>query len=241
MKEQTHEDPHILAAAERQMQAWAKNQEIAFHRLQSVHEHESHVALGEYLTISREAGAGGGEIAALVGRTLGWEVLDKNLPDRVADRFGLPRPMLEFVDETTSNWAYDLLGPCLDRAIVTHERYLVHLRHIVLRAAQLGKVVIVGRGAQFFLPRGQGLTVRVVASEKYRTAQLMRAEGLSEAAARRRMLALDNGRRQFVQHFFRRDVADPHWYDLVVNVEHLGPATAAAIIAEAFGRVNRGR
>ncbi len=29
MKEQTREDPKIIAAAERQMQAWAKNAEIA--------------------------------------------------------------------------------------------------------------------------------------------------------------------------------------------------------------------
>ena len=86
MKEQTREDPKILAAAERQMQAWAKNTEMA-DRSVSLKFHPAHARQEKcFLTISREAGAGGSEIAAIVGKRLGWEVLDKNLLDHVAER-----------------------------------------------------------------------------------------------------------------------------------------------------------
>jgi hypothetical protein len=236
MKEQTHEDPKILAAAERQMQAWTKNQEIADRRPRVDQGHRLRPLLGDYITISREAGAGGGEVAALVGRTLGWEVLDKNLLDRVADMYRLPRPMLEFVDETSSNWAYDLLGPWLDPAVISHEKYLARLARVVLKAARLGNVVIVGRGGRFLLPRDQGLAVRIVASEKYRIAQIMLHDQIGEAAARRRMTEIDHGRREFVAHSFRRDISDPHLYDLVINTEHLGTAVAASTIITAYGR-----
>jgi len=49
---------------------------------------------------------------------LGWEVLDKSLLNRVADRYGLSRPMLELVNETSANWAHDVLGTWFDRRII---------------------------------------------------------------------------------------------------------------------------
>lgn len=120
MKEQTREEPKIVAAAERQMQAWARSQEIA-DRTRRVDPGMARAGrLGQFITVSREAGAGGGEIAELVGQKLGWEVLDKSLLDQMADRFGLSRPMLELVDENTADWAYDVLGAWLDRKIIPH-------------------------------------------------------------------------------------------------------------------------
>ena len=237
MKDQTREDPKIVAAAERRMHAWvmteaAAAQSVGERRIDQPHRPR----LGQYITISREAGAGGSEIAELVGRKLGWEVLDKNLLDRVADRFRLPRPMLELVDETTANWAYDILGAWMDRKIIPHEKYVVHLSQVVLAAARRGNVVFVGRGAQFMLPRDQGMAVRLIAPEKYRLERLVSQTGMSEAAARQFITETDRGRRDFVERFFHRDIAGPHLYDLVINVEHLGSAGAAECIAAAYRR-----
>jgi cytidylate kinase len=41
------------------------------------------------ITISRQYGAGGSEVAALVAGTLGWRVVDNELVERVAARAGL--------------------------------------------------------------------------------------------------------------------------------------------------------
>jgi hypothetical protein len=232
MKEHVHEEPKIVAAAERRMRAWVQTQEVADRG-------GSPVAapvrpLGDYITLSRQAGAGGGEIAELAGKRLGWEVLDKGLVDRVADRYRLSRPMLEFVDETTSTWVHDVLGPWLDHDIVTHEKYVVHLSRVVLAAAQRGNVVIVGRGAQFLLPRDQGLAVRVIAPLKSRVQRAMRLQGCTAAGARRLIAEIDLGRKRFVEQFFHHDVDDPALYDLVLNVDHLGCAAAAELIVAAY-------
>jgi cytidylate kinase len=238
MKEQTREEPKILAAAERQMRTWAWSHE---------HENARSTALGErpslstsrrvrYIAFSREAGAGGGEIAAMVGRKLGWEVLDKNLLDQVADRFRLSKPMLELVDETDSSWAYDVVGAFLDPKIVPHEKYLAHLSRVIRAAARRGNVVLVGRGAQFLLPRDNGLAVRVIASMKYRVARIVQQRECDEAKARQYLLEVDHGRKDLVQKFFHRDVTDPRLYDLVLDVDHLGPTTVADLIVEAASR-----
>ncbi len=232
MKDRTREEPRILAAAERQMQAWAKSQEIADRSLRLDQSERLTQRLGPYITISREAGACGSEIAELVGEDLGWEVLDKGLLDCVANRFRLSRPMLELVDETTSNWAFDIFGTWLDRQVIPHEKYIAHLGRVALAAARRGNVIFVGRGVQFLLPREAGLAVRIIASEKYRVNQIVRRRGLGEAAARRYIRDLDRGRREFVSRYFHHDIDDPHVYDLVLNAEGLGPVgTVEQILA----------
>ena len=127
MKEQTREDPKILAAAERQMQAWSMNSSIADRSVRLHESQEPSVRLHSYLTISRETGAGGSTIAKIVGRRLGWEVLDKELLDRIAQRYHSNRMMLDLVDETPSNWVYDVLGTWMDSNVIPHETYVAQL------------------------------------------------------------------------------------------------------------------
>lgn len=236
MKEQTREEPKILAAAERQMQAFVRTAEIEDRAIRAEGPHRLAASLRDFVAISREAGAGGGGIARLVGEKLGWEVLDKNLLDRVARQFRLSHSMLKLVDETRSNWVYDVLGTWMDRKIVPHERYVAYLSRVVLAAARSQNVVLVGRGAQFLLPREKGLAVQIIAPKKYRVEQIVQREGLSATAARRFIEDIDRGRREFVRRFFHHDIDDPHLYDLVINVEHIGPVGAANQIISALRR-----
>ena len=226
MKEQTREESKILAAAERQMQAWVRTAEIADRVIRAEGAHPLTGGLVGCLAVSREAGAGGSEIAQMVGERLGWEVLDEGLLDQVAERLGVSRCMLELVDETESSWVYDLLGTWMDRKLVTHDKYVAQVSRVVLAAARRGKVVLVGRGSEFVLPREKRLAVRVIAPERFRVKQIMEREGLSGTAARQFIRAKDRGRREFVQRFFHRRVDDPHLYDLVINVERIGASGA---------------
>jgi hypothetical protein len=232
MKEQIHEDPKILAAAERQMHAWAMNEEIADRDINRKF-HQSHEIQKKcYLALSREAGAGGSEVAAIVGTRLGWEVLDKNLIDRLAERFHLDRSMLNMVDETSSNWVYDVLGTWMDSKVIPHEKYVSLLRGIIHHICSRSNIIIVGRAAQFLLPREKVLAVRLIASEGFRIKHIKQTRNLDEAEARKFIHEIDQGRREFVERFFHHDINDPHNFDLVINTEHLGiPGAAEHIIA----------
>jgi len=223
MKEQTREDPKILAAAERQMQAWVHTEEIANRAIHSAHAAQSPAECAvEFITISRETGTGASEIARRLGQLLGWDVLDRNLLDKVAERFRVSRMMLDLVDETESSWVYDVLGTWMDRNIVTHDKYVSHLRRVVMSAGRRGKVVLVGRGAQFILPRQHGLAVRIVAPLSYRIQRVIERENLDEPAARRYIQQKDAGRREFVERHYHHDIENPGIYDLVINVERIG-------------------
>lgn len=231
MKEQVREEPKILAAAEQQMRAWAKSNEPSLAVDDST---AIEARLKPFVAISREAGAGGSPVGQIVGRMLGWEVLDRNILDRVAQRYKLSRPLLEMVDETRANWAFDVLGTWLDPKLIPHEKYVIHLGHVVLAAACQASAVYVGRGVQFLLPKDRGLSVRIIASEAYRTQRIAERENLTQKQARLKMLNVDNGRRAFVRRFFHHDIDNAHLYDIVLNVERLGPTATAECIVAAF-------
>jgi cytidylate kinase len=120
----------------------------------------------------------------------------------------------------------------LDRNLVSESEYVEHLGKIVLLAASSGKVVFVGRGAQMFLPRNKGLAVRIIAPLNYRIEQTMRQRGLNHALAKKWVEETDHARCDFVRSHFHHDVADPKLYDLVINLEPIGPHGARDLIVE---------
>ena len=153
MNTQIHENPRIAAAVERRTQAWTHTQEAAERAAQGALRLRLAACGRTHVAISREAGTDAGEIARLLGEKLGWEVLDRALLDRIAERLHEPRSMVNPVDETHGNWAYDVLGALMDDQIVTHEKYVACLTRVVRAAGRRGKVIFVGRGASSSCPR----------------------------------------------------------------------------------------
>jgi len=225
-------DPSIIDAAERQMQQWLRMQKGQDNAAPASSTGKL-AGIGPYLTISREAGAGGSRIARLVGEAVGWEVLDRKLLECVAERYDTSPAVLELVDETTANWLTEMFGNWLDPASVSQMQYVCRLSRVILMAARAGKVIYVGRGAQFVLPHERGLSVRIVAPQKYRVQQIMERRHLSFEEALDYVVKTDAGRQDFVRQYFHHDVPDPHLFDLVVNVEKLGPERTAHLIADA--------
>lgn len=189
-----------------------------------------------YVAISREAGAGGGEVGCAVAERLGCECLDNELLTHMAERYGLPEGLLHLVDETTSGWLYDTVRLWLDRRAITQDEYVMHLGQLVILAARQESAVFIGRGAQFFLPRERGFAVRIIAPYEQRITRLMERRKIGREEAAAYMRETDQGRRAFVRRHFDEDVADPRLYDVVVNLEQLDRRAAGDEIAATFRR-----
>ena len=101
-------------------------------------------------------------IARRVGDLLGLDVLHREILDYMAQRYGLRRDMLDFVDERASNWIVETFGKWLDKQIVTQSEYMGKLGRIILMSARHASSVLVGRGAQFLLPREKTLAIYIV-------------------------------------------------------------------------------
>jgi cytidylate kinase len=221
-------------AAERQMRTWALTLE-AQQRLSAEKSASTPQKLIQpFITISRECGVDAGEIAALVADKCGCKLLDRELLDELAENLHLPRIALEFVDEKTASWFHEMFGKWLDKQLVTQAEYVSRLGRIVLLAAQHEPTIFVGRGAQFLLPRGAGLTVRIIAPSKNRIQRVVARSLCSRHEAVRFIQETDKGRADFVHRYFHADVANPELYDMVVNLEHMSREMAAELIVRAY-------
>lgn len=184
------------------------------------------------ITISREYGSGGGEIARRLAERLGWQLIDHEMVVRIAHELQISEDEAESYDEHTDGALDQLLSHFrfLDGAVPapvgndapitlfdTHS-YQDALRHVVVAAAQAGHVVIVGRGAQGLLQEHRDvLNVRVVAPLEVRIRYVMERERLDSVAAQARIQSKDRDRHRTVQAMLRVDSTDAHLYDLVVN------------------------
>ena len=221
------EPQNLTSAAERQFERWLLSPELR-EFMQSSHDvSKQPVQTAPYIAISREAGAGGGHIARLVGALLEWDVLDKELLDFMTQRYSLSRQKLDVVDEAATHWFQDALRTFFESKLVSRDDYAIHLERIIWLAALHGKVVLVGRGAHCILPRENGLAIRIVASKEYRIHRVMERRDLSETQARKTINATDQGREQFCQTYFHHDNRDPYLYYLIINVERIPHELAA--------------
>ncbi|MCC7475950.1 MAG: cytidylate kinase-like family protein [Pirellulales bacterium] len=227
-----HHEGHSLAvAAERQMRNWALELETR-QRLDEEYAHQTVSQLiHPYVAISREAGVDAADLAASVAKECGWAVLGRELLDYLAEHEHMSRMALEIVDERAASWFHEVFGKWLESHLVSQAEYVSRLGRLVLLAAQHESVVFVGRGVQFMLPRDRGLAVRIIAPLKQRVEAMMRRQNCAEREAKRLVAESDDHRARFIHRYFHKDVADPHLYDLVINLEHISRGDAVELLA----------
>ena len=203
------------------------------------------------ITITRQFGSGGSDIARLAALELDWEVIDNEFVDEVARRAGLPPDEVAQREERTPGLLERLantlaLGspemfmtaqaaPSVER----DEATLVKVtERVIAEAAAHGRVVLVGRGAQAVLAqRPDALHVYIVASKAWRAKLAVERLGADPATAAKLVDDTDRRRDEYVKTYYGRARQDIANYDLVVNAERLGfEGAAALIVAEARRR-----
>jgi cytidylate kinase len=227
----TH-DPDIEKALEWRIRNWVRGQGIPDAR-ELQHSDDIEPQVGPYIVVSREFGAGGSAIAKLVAQKLGWDLLDKEIIDYMAEVYGTPQDLVEFADEKTVSRIEKLVDSWIEGQGSNTATYVQGLTQLFILAASHGNVVIVGRGAQFILPRDRGLSVRILAPLEFRIEQVLLREGLTEKEARTLVEKSDQSRRTFMQQHFHQKSTNPHLYDLVISVEKLVQEDAANLIVAA--------
>jgi cytidylate kinase len=186
------------------------------------------------ICISREAGAGAGQLAKLVGERLGWKVYDDELVEAIAHRMGSPIEEVRALDELAPSMVQDWLLPLREEYYAPQEAYLDHLAKLIEAIGRAGESILVGRGAGFMLPRETTLSLRVIAPMKLRAQRLAERMGVSARTARRAARELDRRRAQFDRTMHRANPNDPHNFDLVLNTDGLGLEIAAEVVTSAI-------
>ena len=186
------------------------------------------------VSVSREAGAGAGSIARLVGTRLDWKVYDHEVIEAISQRMEMPADEVRVFDELAPSVVQDWILPLREEHYAPQEAYLDHLAKLVEAIGRAGDSIIVGRGAGFILRREETLMVRVTAPLPFRAERLAERMGVSLRTAKRAAKDLDRRRTHFERVMYRIDPNDPHNYDLVLDSHSLGLPIAAEIIFRAI-------
>jgi cytidylate kinase len=197
------------------------------------------------ITVSRQFGAGGSQVAARVAQALGWRVVDNELVDRVAARAGLAPEDVAQLEERVSTFIErlartlvaatpELLVPAEagGTAPPMSEADLVRVTELVVEeVAAEGKVVLVGHAAPAVLARERdAIHVRVVAPRDWRIRAVAERRGISPEEAATLTDETDKMRARYHRQHYHRDWADPANYHIVLNTAALGLDGAAEMI-----------
>jgi cytidylate kinase len=114
------------------------------------------------------------------------------------------------------------------------ERYRDLIQQVVQRYAEVGGVIVAGRGGQVILRhRRNALHVRVYASTPMRVRTLVARESISHQEAEAEIRRSDRERARYLQRFFGVAWDDPSLYDLSINADHITLSMGAHLITEA--------
>lgn len=180
------------------------------------------------VTIEREYGSGGGEIAQRLATQLGWKLWDQLLTEEIARLAECPKAVVEVREERTDPLYYRLFKSFLRGSyegslnahklkLVDSESILKITQRVVEQAAKAGNSVIVGRGSQQFLRNRQDtLRVFLYAPREAKLRRLL-ARGKSENEAEQLVDSVDQERADFIQKYFHAEWPNRALYHAMIN------------------------
>ncbi|OPY11774.1 MAG: cytidylate kinase [Syntrophus sp. PtaU1.Bin005] len=191
-------------------------------------------ASGGVITISREAGACGTEIAQRLSRELNMELMNNQIIDYVAESAQISKRVIESLDEKEVSRRDAWIASFFEHKHLWPDQYLDHLIKIIATIGRYGNAIIVGRGAHYILPPEKLFRIRLVAPLEDRIAHIMKVQNATRKEAEKYVLKTDNDRQAFIRKYFHMDMTDPGHYDLLINMRIITVDGAVEAIKAAF-------
>jgi cytidylate kinase len=194
------------------------------------------------ITISREFGAGGSELAAELGRRLEWPVLDQEIVHLVAERLRLDDNTVKHFDEHPPSLIArvatvlvvpqpDLYSFPSEGDLPSHDTIARATRAVIEARGTMTPLIVVGHGAQcIFCQRPDALHVRLVAPMAVRLRRIMHRMNVDAAFAGTLMHRADRDRQAYVQRYFHKDWRSDQLYHLQINTGTLTIPEAVSLV-----------
>src|SRR5664279_1857979 len=180
------------------------------------------------ITIDREYGSGGADIAKALADRLGWKLWDQALTNEIARYMECDCRVVEEHEEKRDPLYYRLLKSFM-RGSYEGSQNAPHIKMadtecirevtegVVKRAAESGDCVIVGRGSAYYLQsRRDSFHVFIYAPVKDKVRRL-RNSGKSEGDAAHLAETVDQERAAFIRQYFNVEWPDRHKFHLMIN------------------------
>ncbi|MCH5251648.1 MAG: cytidylate kinase-like family protein [Lachnospiraceae bacterium] len=188
------------------------------------------------ISISREFGTGGREIAGMIAKDLGIALYDRNILEEIAEEKNTEIEHLERVDEKPRNL---LLSRKVKGYSNSMEENLAQMQFEYLRKkADSGEsFVVVGRCSETVLKDREALVSIFVTGEiQDKIERIMKKDSLSEEEAKAKLNRHDKTRRKYHNHHSEHKWGDSRYYDICINSSRLGVEGTAKLLEEYIKR-----
>ena len=194
------------------------------------------------ITLSRQAGCGALAVAEKLAKTLQsyapkesppWTVFDRNLMDKVLEDHNLSARFAKFLPEDRTTELQDIVDEVFGLRPASWT-VIQHTAETILRLAELGSVILIGRGANVVTAKLEDtFHVRLVAPLEQRVRHAHEFYEMTVKEARAFCIREDLGRERYMKKYFHADINDPLIYHLIINTGMVSYDEAARLIAEA--------
>ncbi len=184
------------------------------------------------ITIGRQFGSGGREIAQKLAEKFGIPFFDKELLARAAKDSGLCEEVLQNHDEMpTSSFLYNLVMDTYSFGYnssayvdmpVSHRVFLAQF-DTIKKIADEGPCVIVGRCADYALAERDNLiSVFIAGNPEAKLKRVMERYDLTESKAREMLVKKDKQRKSYYDYYSSKRWGHVDTYDISINSSVLG-------------------
>jgi len=191
------------------------------------------------ITISREPGSGGTEIARKLAQELKMDIVGAQIIQKIAESADISAKLIESLDEKQITRRDDWLSSLIENRHLWVDAYLRHLTKVIGTIGKQGNFIIVGRGAQYILPPEDTFRLRFIADMEVKIQNVIRDFGSSREDAVKYVIKTDSDRRAYLRKYFNADVTNPSDYDMVINTGKLGIDGAVETVKVAFAAWKR--
>ena len=200
------------------------------------------------ISISRQVGTAGEEVAQALANRLGLRFIDYHViqdaaqeagvsPETVSESEHTPSLMTRLLEALARNpsmpvaaWADPV--PLSASPLYTSNDYRKFVEDVIRQTADQGNCVIVGHAAQVILrDRLDTVRVLVTGSNGFRARRIKAGMGVDEKEALKIIERTDNERLEYFRRFYETGWLTPCTYDLCISTDHLNPDQAAEVIA----------
>ncbi|OGU54808.1 MAG: hypothetical protein A2V66_06890 [Ignavibacteria bacterium RBG_13_36_8] len=197
------------------------------------------LSAGPCITISRQTGIGAVTICDKLVNYLErftkpgssqWTYFDRELIDQVINDHNLPDRFKNFITDTKSHTLDSLFGELL--GIQPSKIFLFRkTSKTILRLAEYGNVIIVGRGANIITKNlSKTFHVRLVAPLADRIESAQTLYGNSQKKTEVFIKKEDTARRKYIRTYFHQGIEDSLLYHVIINTHFLSLDEIAEMI-----------
>jgi cytidylate kinase len=177
------------------------------------------------ITIARQHGSSGREIARALSETLGIRCFDKEIVDEAAENSSICKELISSFDEKRVSpfMLQTTQYPSMNYGLGLNIQVASAQFDVIRKLADQGDCIFVGRCADYILRERKDLTrVFIMGDQEEKIRCIMNRQQISESEAKKKIKQVDKDRSSYYKYYTDQIWGESENYDLCINSSKIG-------------------